>query len=134
MSSAAKRSCDVEPLSLDTVEFVYRGHVNVSDLHEMVKKYKDLRAQRGCERYNLVDTLQVTGVDKELGPILGEVLELFREGGGQHVVMAATEDFVRMLGRSMSFSAGVKLHLVPDRKAAIEKLRTLKQEATAAPR
>jgi hypothetical protein len=94
----------------------------------MVKKYKDLRTQRGPEKYNLVDTLEVTGVDKELGPILGEVLELFREGGGQHVVMAATEDFVRMLGRSMSFSAGVKLHLAPDRKAAMEKLRALKEE------
>jgi hypothetical protein len=128
MSSSSKKSCDVEPLSLDTVEFTYRGHVVAADLHAMVEKYKELRASRGPERFNVVDTLQVTGVDKELGPILGEVLELFREGGGQHVVMAATEDFVRMLGRSMSFSAGVKLHLVPDRKAAIDKVRTLKEQ------
>ncbi len=127
MTSPHHRSCDVAPLSLDTIEFVYRGHVAAADLLEMVKKYKDLRAERGPEKYNVVDTLQVTGVDKELGPILGEVLELFRAGGGQHVVMAATEDFVRMLGRSMSFGAGVKLHLVADRKAAVEKVRALKE-------
>lgn len=124
--SVSKRSCDVESIGLDTVEFVYRGHVAVADLHAMVEKYKALRAQNGAEKYNIVDTLQVTGVDKELGGILGEVLELFRAGGGEHVVMAATEDFVRMLGRSMSFSAGVKLHLVPSHKAALEKLRELR--------
>ena len=132
MSIPTKSSCDVDPLSFDTVEFVYRGHVAATDLHAMVKKYKELRAARGAEKYNVVDTLLVTGVDKELGPILGEVLELFREGGGQHVVMAATEDFVRMLGRSMSFSAGVKLHVVPDRKAAIDKVRALKEEVATA--
>jgi hypothetical protein len=120
------KTCDVDALGLDAVEFVYQGQVKGDDLRAMVAKYKDLRATRGAERYNIVDTLQVTGVDKELGPILGEVLELFREGGGKDVIMAATEDFVRMLGRSMSFSAGVKLHLVPDRKAAIEKLRELR--------
>ena len=124
------KTCDVDALGLDAVEFVYQGQVKGDDLRAMVAKYKDLRATRGAERYNIVDTLQVTGVDKELGPILGEVLELFREGGGKDVIMAATEDFVRMLGRSMSFSAGVKLHLVPDRKAAIEKLRDLRTGAT----
>jgi hypothetical protein len=95
----------------------------------MVDKYKGLRAERGPELYNVVDTLAVTGVDKEIGEILGAVLELFRQGGGTHVIMAATEDFVRMLGRSMSFSAGVKLHLVPTRSAALEQLRTLKESA-----
>jgi hypothetical protein len=126
------KSCDVAPLSLDTVEFVYRGHVSAADLHVMVEKYKALRTERGAETYNVVDTLAVTGVDKEIGQILGEVLEMFRQGGGKHVIMAATEDFVRMLGRSMSFSAGVKLHLAPTRAAALEKLRTLKDESGSA--
>ena len=121
------KSCDVAPLSLDTIEFVYRGHVTAADLRAMVEKYKALRAERGSETYNVVDTLAVSGVDKEIGEILGEVLELFRQGGGKHVIMAATEDFVRMLGRSMSFSAGVKLHLAPTRAAALETLRTLKE-------
>lgn len=129
--SVSKRSCDVEPIGLDTVEFVYRGHVAAADLLAMVEKYKSLRERNGAEKYNIVDTLQVTGVDKELGSILGEVLELFRSGSGKDVIMAATEDFVRMLGRSMSFSAGVKLHLVPSHKAALERLRELRQAAGA---
>ncbi len=126
MASIPKKTCDVDPIGLDTMEFVYRGHVAAADLRAMVEKYKALRAERGAETYNVVDTLAVTGVDKEIGEILGEVLELFRQGGGSHVIMAATESSVTMLGRSMSFSAGVKLHLVPTRAAALEKLRALK--------
>jgi hypothetical protein len=129
--SVSKTSCDVEPIGLDTVEFVYRGHVAAADLLSMVEKYKSLREKNRAERYNIVDTLQVTGVDEELGGILGEVLEPFRSGGGKDVIMAATEDFVRMLGRSMSFRAGVKLHLVPSHEAALEKLRELRQAAGA---
>ncbi len=125
----ALRSCDVQRVSPDTAEFVYRDHVSAADLRVMVKKYKKLREDNGPEQFNLVDTLAVTGVDKELGAILAEVLELFRAGGGIHVVMVATEDFVQMLGRSMSFGAGTKLHLAPDRKAGQAQLAELRAAA-----
>jgi hypothetical protein len=55
--SVTKRSCDVEPIGLDTVEFVYRGHVAAADLLAMVEKYKSLRESNGPEKYNIVDTL-----------------------------------------------------------------------------
>ncbi len=123
------RSCDVQRVSPDTTEFVYRDHVAAADLRAMVNKYKKLREQNGPEQFNLVDTLAVTGVDKELGAILAEVLELFRSGGGKHVIMVATEDFVQMLGRSMSFGSGTKLHLAHDRKAGQAKLAELRAAA-----
>ena len=116
---------EVHWFSDDILEFVYRGRVTLEDLRAMVNETRRLTREQ-TPRVQLVDTLAVTGVPKEIGAVLGELLEDYRAQGGTWVVMIATDQMNAMLGRSMSFGAGVKLQLVGTRADALRFISTLR--------
>ena len=112
-------TCEVHWLSTNVMEFSYRDKVTVEDLTKMVEDCKALMAER-VPKVQLVDTLAVTGVPMEIGGILNELLELYRELGGSMVVMIASDKLNEMLGRSMSFGAGIKLEMFNNRPDALK--------------
>lgn len=101
------------------MEFSYQGKVLVEDLNAMVEDCKRLMAER-VPRVQLVDTLAVTGVPMEIGSILNELLDLYRTLGGEMVVMVVSDKLNEMLGRSMSFGAGIKLEVFNNRPDALK--------------
>ena len=101
------------------MEFVYQGKITVDDLNKLVIETKRLMAER-TPKVQLVDTLAVTGVPMEIGGILNELLEAYRTAGGKVVVMIASDKLNEMLGRSMSFGAGVQLELFDNRPDALK--------------
>jgi hypothetical protein len=78
----------------------------------------------------VVDTLGVISVPPELRTELGPLLDGYRERGGREVVMIANAAFVAMLGRSMSFGAGLRLSVFDNRKDALAFVDRLVTEAT----
>ncbi|MEM6956611.1 MAG: hypothetical protein AAF411_05930 [Myxococcota bacterium] len=101
------------------MEFTYRGRITADDLRTMVLEAKALMAER-TPKVQLVDTLAVESVPPEIGAILSELLEDYRNVGGKTVVMIATGQLNQMLGRSMSFGAGVELQLFETRPSALK--------------
>ncbi|MFT5353480.1 MAG: hypothetical protein ACI9KE_000678 [Polyangiales bacterium] len=101
------------------MEFTYQGKVVVEDLHTMVDKAKSLMEER-IPKVQFVDTLKVTGVPQEIGSILNELLEHYRQLGGKVIVMVANDKLNEMLGRSMSFGAGIKLEVFDNRPDALK--------------
>lgn len=121
-----RATCSVSWFSDSVMEFVYRGKITVEDLSDLVKEAQRMTDER-VPRVQLVDTLAVTGVPPEIGNILNQLLESYRMAGGEVVVMIASDQLTQMLGRSMSFGAGLKLKLFRDRAAAL----TFVEELTA---
>ena len=114
-----RTSCEVDWLSPSILEFRYRGKVTVEDLQAMADNAHELIRER-VPKAQLVDTLAVESVPKELGEILNELLNSYREAGGSLVVMIATSQLNAMLGRSMSFGAGIELELFDNRSDALK--------------
>lgn len=115
-------TCEVDWFNNDVMEFSYRGKVLLEDLRAMVQKSKQMMEIR-VPKVQLVDTLAVTGVPPEIGAVLGELLEHYRLAGGKIIVMVASDQLNEMLGRSMSFSAGIKLELFDNRADALDFVR-----------
>lgn len=115
-------TCEVDWFNNDVMEFSYRGKVVLEDLRAMVEKSKHMMEVR-VPKVQLVDTLGVTGVPPEIGAVLGELLEHYRLAGGKIIVMVASDQLNEMLGRSMSFSAGIKLELFDNRADALNFVR-----------
>ena len=115
-------SCEVDWFNNDVMEFSYQGKVLLEDLRAMVQKSKQMMEIR-VPKVQLVDTLAVTGVPPEIGAVLGELLEHYRVSGGKIIVMVASDQLNEMLGRSMSFSAGIKLELFDNRADALNHVR-----------
>ncbi len=109
---------EVQWLRDGLIEFVYRGDVTEADLVAAIERYYDL-TEAMTPRAQLVDTLAVTSVPPSLGQHLGGLLDHYRDAGGRHVVMAAASHLNQMLGRSMSFGAGLKLALFESREEAM---------------
>ncbi|MEM9194246.1 MAG: hypothetical protein AAGF12_34035 [Myxococcota bacterium] len=101
------------------MEFVYQGELTLPDLEAVVDSYKKLRTAR-MPKAQLVDTLAVTSVPQEIGSILNELLTDYRDHGGREVVMVANNSLNAMLGRSMSFGAGLKLKVFDNRQEALK--------------
>ncbi len=101
------------------MEFTYRGNVTTDDLTGIVAEAQRMTAER-APTLQLVDTLAVTSVPPEIGGILNRLLESYREAGGRTVVMIASGSLNQMLGRSMSFGAGVALELFESREEALQ--------------
>ena len=114
-----KPTCEVHWFSDDVMEFVYRDKVQVADLERVVIDAKALMDER-TPRVQLVDTLAVTGVPQEIGSILNDLLEAYRDRGGELVVMIASDTLTAMLGRSMSFGSGIRLELFRNRTEALK--------------
>lgn len=115
-------TCEVDWFNHDVMEFSYQGKVLLEDLQAMVQKSKQMMEIR-VPKVQLVDTLAVTGVPPEIGAVLGELLEHYRVSGGKIIVMVASDQLNEMLGRSMSFSAGIKLELFDNRADALSFVR-----------
>ncbi|MFK8000377.1 MAG: hypothetical protein AB8H86_12315 [Polyangiales bacterium] len=115
-------TCEVDWFNHDVMEFSYQGKVLLEDLRAMVQKSKQMMEIR-VPKVQLVDTLAVTGVPPEIGAVLGELLEHYRVSGGKIIVMVASDQLNEMLGRSMSFSAGIKLELFDNRADALNFVR-----------
>lgn len=109
---------EVDWLRSDVMEFVYRGEVRGPDILEAVRRYDTLTRDR-IPRVQLVDTLAVRSVPPELRTALGPLLDGYRDRGGSHVVMVASSALNQMLGRSMSFGAGLKLEAFESRAEAL---------------
>jgi hypothetical protein len=118
------RTVEVDWLRPGVMEFVYQGQVTEEDLTAAIDRYKELTA-REAPKVQLVDTLQVTGVPPSLNRLLATLLDEYRAQGGKHVVMAASSHLNKMLGRSMSFGAGLKLALCESREDALEHIDQL---------
>ena len=103
-------TCEVDWFNNDVMEFSYQGKVLLEDLRAMVHKTKHMMEIR-VPKVQLVDTLAVTGVPPEIGAVLGELLEHYRVVGGKMIVMVASDQLNEMLGRSLSFGAGIKLEI-----------------------
>lgn len=111
-------TCEVDWFNNDVMEFSYQGKVLLEDLQAMVHKTKHMMEIR-LPKVQLVDTLAVTGVPPEIGAVLGELLEHYRVMGGKMIVMVASDQLNEMLGRSLSFGAGIKLELFDNRPEAL---------------
>ena len=118
------RTVEVGWLRPGVMEFVYRGAVKEEDLRAALKRYDELTADE-TPRVQLVDTLAVRSVPPTLGKLLSSLLESYRESGGRHVVMAASDHTNQMLGRSMSFASGLKLAPFETREEATAHVKTL---------
>ena len=120
---------DVHWLLPRIIEFIYRGDVLAADLAAGVRHYNDLSKAK-VPLAQVVDTLGVISVPPELRTELGPLLDGYRERGGREVVMIANAAFVAMLGRSMSFGAGLRLSVFDNRKDALAFVDRLVAEAT----
>jgi len=122
----ADGSCTVSWMKHDTMEFRYVGTITRSLL---VDAYAAYRAERKTktEHFQYVDVLGVTSLEPDAVELIGKVLADFRAGGGKHVVMVANEGFARMMGSSMSFSAGTSLSFCPSRMEGVAELARLRR-------
>lgn len=118
-SSSVHSSCSVSWYREGVMEFAYRGHVTSDDLNAVVAEAQRMTSER-TPSLQLVDTLAVASVPPEIGEILNRLLESYREAGGTTVVMIASASLHQMLGRSMSFGAGVALKLFESREEALQ--------------
>jgi hypothetical protein len=123
------KTVDVHWLRPGIMEFIYRGEVLAADLAAGVRHYNDLSKAK-VPLAQVVDTLGVISVPPELRTELGPLLDGYRDRGGRHVVMIAGAAFTAMLGRSMSFGAGLKLSVFDNRKDALAFVEQLVAEAT----
>lgn len=120
----SQNSCTVSAYGDETIEFLYKGNIGVHIMEQAYADYQKLHKKKP-EKYQLVDVLDVQGLEPQAVDIIGKVLGDFRAGGGKIVVMAATASFAKMMGSSMSFSAGTSLKLFESRAEAIRQLRQL---------
>lgn len=111
-------------LRAGVMEFVYDGVVTEADLVAAIEKY-DMLTSSTTPKVQFVDTLGVRGVPPTMGTLLSGLLASYREAGGEHVVMAASNQLNQMLGRSMSFGAGLKLAPFASREEALDHVKTL---------
>lgn len=115
----------VEWMHPGVVEFVYSGAITEEMLDSALRRYQALTRSEN-PNVHFVDTLGVESIPPTLGKMLGTVLDEFRERGGKHVIMVASDRMNQMLGSSMGFGAGIQVAIFQTRNEAITHLGNLK--------